>query len=153
MKHYEFKLKGLLRVKEFNEKLIKIEMGKVVGRIEEIKKKIFKCQQDIEAAQVSEEELLKTPTVSNMAAFFPMYIKGKKDEIKLLKHKLNLEMKEYDLTVIQLSKIRGEVKLFEGLKEKGLNEFKRNLVRKEREELEEQINIRYVMSENEKKQD
>lgn len=134
---FKFKLDGLLKVREFNEKRIKVELGQLLKEITEVEDKIKKLHADIEEAYESQERFIETPTLGRMAQFFPQFIRAKKDEIKINENILYSLQRKYQAKVEEMSKAKGEVKVLENFKEKKKVEHQKQVDKKLQEMIEE----------------
>ena len=74
MKKFKFKLDGLLKVREFNEKKIKIELGEILKEIGATEEQIAKMNRDIDETYKAQEELIATSADGRLLQFFPFYI-------------------------------------------------------------------------------
>ena len=80
MKKYKFKLASLLKIREFKEKKIKIELGKIVKAMDEIRDEIKKMNEDIDEAYEAQENLAGEVIQSRHIQFFPFFWGGKRDD-------------------------------------------------------------------------
>ena len=71
MQKFQFKLNGLLKVREFKEKKIKIELGEVLKEITSVEEMIAKLHRDIDETYKAQEDLMKDPAAGKMIQFFP----------------------------------------------------------------------------------
>ena len=142
MQKFKFKLDSLLKVREFKEKKIKIELGEILKEISEVDEKISLANKAIDETYEAQEAFMSDPSSGNMIQFFPYYIQGKKEDIK---NKENLRWalkKKYDLKIKELATARGEVKIMENYKEKEKNEWTKKKNKKELESIEEILMMR-----------
>lgn len=142
MQKFKFKLDALLKVREFKEKKIKIELGEILKEINDVEEKIRKANSAIDESYEAQEALMKDPTNSNMLRFFPYFVQGKKEEIKNLENLLWALRKKYDNKIHELALARGEVKIMENFKEKKKTEWTKLRDKKQQETIEELIQIR-----------
>jgi flagellar FliJ protein len=145
MKKFNFKLKGLLKVKEFNEKLRKIELGDIVKDITDVRSHIVKIKEQIKEAKEAEQALIDSAVSAELIQFYPRFIEVQNMHLKNLHCQLDDLQKMYNAKVVELGKARGEVKIFDKLKEKEYSKFKKRIERREMQDLEEQINIRRIL--------
>ena len=136
-KKFKFKLEGLLKLREFKEKKIKLELGEILKDIEQTKSNIAKAQQDIEDSYAAQEEFLAQPTSGQMAQFFPQFITAKREDQKAQENILMALQRSYDETVQELAGAKGEVKVLDNLKEKHSTEHKKEMDKKLQESIDE----------------
>jgi flagellar FliJ protein len=142
MKKFKFKLDGLLKVREFAEKRIKIELGEILKEINSTEEYIAKMNRDIDDTYKAQEELISTATSGSMLQFFPYYIKGRKEDIKNKETLLWSLRRKYDKKIAELALARGEVKVLENFKDKKKTEWTKERDKKELETIEEILMIR-----------
>lgn len=142
MKKFQFKLDGVLKVREFKEKKVKIELGELLREISEVEDKIAQANQAISEAYLAQEKMMADPTKGQMIQFFPIFIQGKKDDIKNKETLLWSLKKKYDKKLQELAQARGEVKIMENFKEKKKEEWKKDKDKREQESIEEILMMR-----------
>jgi len=131
MKRYKFKLSSLLKVREFKEKKIKIELGEIVKAMDGIRDDIKKINDDIDDAYSSQEKLAGEDVPASFIQFLPFFWGGKRDDLKMKDNLLHAYQKKYDELVKELTVAMGEVKVIEKIKEKDLAEYKKDSIREE----------------------
>ncbi|MFA6238988.1 MAG: flagellar export protein FliJ [Bacteriovorax sp.] len=142
MQKFKFKLEGLLKVREFKEKKIKIELGQILKEIREVEDKIALANKAIDETYAAQEVFMKDPSAGNMIQFFPYFIQGKKEDIKNKESLMWALKKKYEQKVADLAIARGEVKVMENFKEKKKDEYTRKQNKKEQEAIEEILTMR-----------
>jgi flagellar FliJ protein len=142
MQKFKFKLDGLLKVREFKEKKVKIELGEILKEIGEVEGKIALANKAIDETYEAQEVLMKDPSSGRMLQFFPYFIQGKKDDIKNKENLLWALKKKYDVKIVELATARGQVKVMENFKEKKLGEYTKERNKKEMESIEELLMMR-----------
>ena len=142
MKRFKFKLDALLKLREFNEKQRKLELGQILQEITQVKEKILKIEEDIKETYLAQDDFMSSPAAGHMLQFFPFFIKGKKEEIKNCEALLYSLHKKYETKSKELAIARGEVKVLENLKEKHHGKFKKELIKEENQRLEEYVMIK-----------
>ena len=143
MKKYKFKLASLLKIREFKEKKIKIELGKIVKTMDEIRKEIQQMNDDIDEAYEAQENLAENTVQVRHLQFFPFFWGGKQEDIKVKENLLFAYQKKYDELVKDLTVAMGEVKVIEKIKEKDLKQYNKESNREEILSNEEKINMRF----------
>ena len=141
---FKFKLDALLKVREFKEQKIKIEMGQLLKEISAVEEKIALANKAISECYDAQDAILKDPTSGSMLQFFPYFVRGKKEEIKNNENLLYALKKKYANKISELAVARGEVKVMENFKEKKKDEWKKHKDKKEFETIEELIQMRKV---------
>jgi len=136
-KKFKFKLDGLLKVREFKEKKLKTELGEILSEIHEVENNISQMMKEIDETYKSQEDFLASPTTGEMAQFFPQFIKNRKEDIKNKENLLFALQKRYDAKLVELAQAKGQVKVIENLKDKKKTEHKKEIEKKQQEELDE----------------
>ncbi len=142
MQKFKFKLDALLKVREFKEKKIKIELGELLKEISLIEEKIVFANKAIDETYQAQEAVMTDPEAGRMLQFFPYFIQGKKEDIKNKENLLWALRKKYDAKILELAKTRGEVKVMENFKEKKFGEWTKEKNKKEQEAIDEILMIR-----------
>lgn len=142
MQKFKFKLDGLLKVREFKEKKIKIELGEILKEISLVEEKIAAADAAISETYDAQEAFMKDPSSGQMLQFFPLFIQGKKDDIKNKENLMWSLKKKYDKKIAELATARGEVKVMENFKEKKKGEWTKEKNKKEQEAIEEILMMR-----------
>jgi flagellar FliJ protein len=142
MKKFEFKLNGLLKVREFKEKKIKIELGEILREIGAVEDKIAAAEKAITETYAAQEAFMKDSSQAHMIQFFPYFIQGKKEDIKNKQNLMWSLKKKYDKKIEELALARGEVKVMENFKEKKKGEWTKEKNKKEQEAIEEILMMR-----------
>lgn len=143
MQKFHFKLNGLLKVREFKEKKIKIELGEILKEISQVENDIIKMNKDIDETYQAQEDLMKDPSAGKMIQFFPYFIQGKKEHIKVKENELYALRKKYERKVEELAEARGEVKILENFKDKKKTEWRKEYDKKIQEDMEEFVMLRH----------
>jgi flagellar FliJ protein len=142
MQKFKFKLDALLKVREFKEKKIKIELGEILREIVGVDEKIALANKAIDETYEAQDVFMKDPSAGKMLQFFPYFIQGKKEDIKNKESLKWALKKKYDAKIVELAEARGQVKVMENFKEKKQVEYTRERNKKEQEAIEELQMIR-----------
>ena len=142
MQKFKFKLEALLKVREFKEKKVKIELGEILKEIAAVENKISLANKAIDETYEAQEVFMKDPSAGKMIQFFPYFIQGKKEDIKNKENLLWALKKKYDAKITELATARGEVKVMEKFKEKQKSDWTKVKNRKELETIEELLMLR-----------
>jgi flagellar protein FliJ len=131
MKKFKFRLRGVEKLREFKEKTLKMELGRINQNIEGVKGRLRTLRADIGDAYNAQEAVLQTSTKALNVQFFPYYIQGKNTDIDQNLESLAQLEQQFKDKVQELAVARGEVKIIQKLKEKDLNKYKKEKLRKE----------------------
>lgn len=142
MQKFKFKLDGLLKVREFKEQKIKIELASILKEIAEVEDAIEKINIAIGEAYDAQDKFLEDASAGRMIQFFPMFIQGKKEDLKHKDSLLWALRKKYEAKVLELGKARGDVKVLENFKDKKKTEHHKTAEKKQQEEIEENFTMK-----------
>lgn len=134
---FKFKLDGLLKVREFKEKQIKLELGAILNDIEKAKGTIEKAQRDIEECYNAQEQFVSEPAAGRMVQFFPQFIQSKREEQKIQQNILYALEKKYNDKIKELATAKGDIKVLDNLKDKQKTEFTKIQEKKFQEQIDE----------------
>jgi flagellar FliJ protein len=148
MKGFKFKLDGLLKVREFKERALKVELGQILKQINEAEDEIIRLKKNIEETYEAQESFLAEPAAGDMIKFFPKFIETKNLAIDNQENLIFALKKKFDQKQNELGKARGEVKVIENLKEKKQTEYKKKLDKKHQENVDELVQIRRLLKES-----
>ena len=142
MQKFKFKLDGLLKVREFKEKQLKIELGLILKEINEVEDKIAAANAAIVETYDAQEAFMKDSSSGLMLQFYPIFIQGKKEDIKNKENLLWSLRKKQEKKVAEMAIARGEVKVMENFKEKKQIEWSKEKNKKEQEAIDEILMMR-----------
>ena len=142
MQKFKFKLDGLLKAREFKEKQLKIELGEILKEINDVNAKIAEANVAISETYEAQEAFMRDPSSGQMLQFFPLFIQGKKEDIKNKENLLWSLTKKYEKKMAELATARGEVKVMENFKDKKKGEWTKEKNKKEQEAIEEILMMR-----------
>ena len=142
MQKFKFNPDALLKVSEFKEKKIKIELGEILREIGLVEERIRLADVAIDETYQAQEAFMKDASSGQMLQFFPMFIQGKKEDIKNQENLLWSLKKKYDNKILELATARGEVKIMENFKEQKKTEWTKEKNKKEQEAIDEIIMMR-----------
>lgn len=137
MEPFKFKLNGLLRLRKFTEEKIKIELGEIVKELTRLKGEIRQLRKDIDVGFQSQEKILEKSTKGSFVQFYSYYIQGKREHIKNREAQIFSLEKKMDLKVLEMKKAMGDTKVIDGLKEKKYLAYKKELQKKEMDNLDD----------------
>jgi len=141
-KKFKFKLDGLLKVREFKEKTVKLELGEIVSEIQNLKDEISSIEKQIDEAYESYHTSSRNGADGKFLQFYPFYIQGKKEDIKNKQNLIFSLERRMEEKRHQLSIARGEVKVIENLKEKEFGAWKKETMKKTQEDIDDLMTIR-----------
>ena len=138
-KQFKFKLDGLLKLKEFKEKRLKVELGQILQDIQSVKEKMQGMRDNIKETYEAQEKVVHDGATGKLLRFFPEFIQTKRDDIKNHENLLYALDKQYKRKVEEMKIAMGETKVIENLKVKKKTEHKKKVDRKRLEDIEELI--------------
>lgn len=141
-KKFNFRLESLLKLRRFNEDKVKRELASIVSEVQEVKNNIDLLKADIAEAYVSYDAAVESGVDGESIKFFPRFIQTKKEDIKNKENLLHALERRAQSKREEMSKVRGEVKVVENLREKEHTKFKKEKEKKYQQELEEIIQMR-----------
>ncbi len=142
MAKFNFKLEGLLKLREFKEDQLRNELGEIVRKLNQTRDDIERLNKEIDEAYFSQEKVLASPESAQMARFFDYFIRGKKEHIKDKESALYSIQKKYEKKAAELAQAMGEVKVMDNLKQKHFDEFKHENDKIEQNKIEEFVIMR-----------
>ena len=146
MNKFIFKLEAVLKIKEFNVKKIKITLGQILIKIGEYEEQIVALEKDIKQAYSEQELLMNSIARADFVRFFANLVNVKRVQITQTIEKLKLEKKNYQDCVALLAKARGEVKIFEKIRHRKWELYKKQMIAKSYLEIEENNNIHHQVT-------
>jgi flagellar protein FliJ len=139
MAKFKFKLDGLLKLREFKETKVKVELGRIIQDIEETKEKVHQLNLDLDEGYEAHGKVLCSGSGAKMLQFFPEFFQVKREDIKNKENLIHALSKKLEAKRVELASARGEVKIVENLKEKKHIEFKKEKLKKDQEKIEDQL--------------
>ena len=145
MKKYKFKLEALLKMRKFKEKKIKQEIGEIVASIEFNKNKIKKIRSDIDKGYESQEGITGAIVDGRMLRFYPSFFEASYKAIEDIESTIYALEKKYNHKLQELKIAMGEVKVVENMKDKDFEKFKKQIQKKEQEDIEELLQYKKLI--------
>lgn len=136
-KKFKFKLDALLKLREFKEKKLKVELGNLVSGMNRAKELINDYGLHINEAYAGQEKLLEGQVQGEMLKFFPYFVEGKNAAIKKAKENLATLQTQYEAKIKEMTIARGETKVIDKLKDKEHLLFKKEKAKKDFEKIED----------------
>jgi flagellar FliJ protein len=143
MKKMKFRLEHVLRLREFDEKKAKLELGNVLGRISAANLEIEEANREIQVSSSEFNEFLTETRKVLDIRIFPYIMEGLKIKIDKLKKDLVILYKELEIKKNNLKIAESKLKVVEKLKEKQYERFKKEEDKKSRNEIDDHTIMRY----------
>lgn len=138
MKGHKFKLDVVLKLRKIKEDVCKTELGKLQTRKSALISYKKNHLIDISDAYKNQEEQLKTGLSVQELRAFPVMIEEKREHILRIDKELEYLNEDIDNKIQELAKLKGDVKVISKMKDKSLAEYKKNIDKKNNENIEEQ---------------
>ena len=135
---YSFRMEGLLKLKKFKEHSEKVNLGKIVKKMEHEKIEIVSLNESLEQLYECQSKTLK----NGFLRVYPNMIGGIRDRIKSHNKKLKNLKKDYEKARNKLNVILGEVKALQKMKDAHKESWKKKITSKKEREMEDVINMR-----------
>lgn len=143
MKKMMFRLEHVLRLREFEEKKAKLELGNVLGRINATNIEIEEARKQINTSDLEFRDFLTEPRKILEIRIFPFIMDELQRTINKKMHDLILLNKELEEKKISLKIAEGKLKVIEKLKEKQYEKFKKEIDKKYQNEIDDHTIMRY----------
>jgi flagellar export protein FliJ len=140
-KRYKFKFESVLKLKRFNEDKVKNQLGELEKLRQGILAEIGQTNTGIDTYYQDQETLAEKAQMKDLAHYPNVIWANRKKREKLKAKLLDLE-KQVEVKQVELAKARGEVKVFDKLREEDLREFKLKIEKKEDQDREENFQMR-----------
>lgn len=138
MKGFKFKLDAVLKIRKLKEEQAKMAIGLIQVRIRELEAYKAEHNVGIEKAYADQEASLAQGMSGRELQFHPFFVDGKRAHIS----QIDREISELQIEVTQmyeeLKHLRADVKVIDEMKEKEITKYKKDLNKKQFEEIEEQ---------------
>jgi flagellar protein FliJ len=138
-----FRLEHVLRLREFEEKKAKLELGNVLGRINATHIEIEEARKQIDISDSQFRDFLTEPRKISEIRIYPFIMDELQKTINRKKHDLILLNKELEEKKISLKIAEGRLKVIEKLKEKQYEKFKKEIDKKYQNEIDDHTIMRY----------
>lgn len=138
MKKYKFSLEAVLKIRKMKEDKCKMEIGRLQVNINEIEIIIEEHNHSIRDAFVSQESTLREGISGQELRFFPYFVSGKRAHIESLEREVKTLGEEVNLKQEELRFLRENVKVMKKMRNKDVETFKKNVEKKNMEEIEAQ---------------
>ncbi|GAB4411391.1 MAG: hypothetical protein OHK0056_15290 [Bacteriovoracaceae bacterium] len=140
-KKFQFRLEALLKLREFKEQEIKIELGNILKEIAYVEEEIKTLNIHIDESYKSQENIPAGQASGKFMSFFPAYVEAKKADILAKENILFSLRKRYKEKLKEMHVARGETKVIDKLKEKEKTAFKKETEKKMQQDIEDNLII------------
>ncbi len=138
-KGFQFKLEAVLKMRKLAEDQVKMQIGRVNVKINELRTQVAEHNAGIDQAYEAQEAELARGLDGQELRFHPYFVEGKRAHIGYLESQIKMYESEVERLYLELNRKRADVKVIEKLKEKEHKEYKKNLEKKRAEQLEESV--------------
>ena len=139
-KKFNFKLKGVLRLKELREQEVKNNLGGLLKEIMTLQDKVSQLREEIRFyfSEYEKGETQKSPNIlQGLRTYMPDFLTSHYQKIRDCQKKITeLEKVKVEL-ILNLNKAKGDVKIFSEMRDKKLKEIKFQENKKNEQELAE----------------
>lgn len=143
MKKMKFRLEHVLRLREFDEKKAKLELGNVIGRISAVNIEIEEAKNQIKACNLEFNDFLSETRKVQDIIIFPFIMDELQKKINKKKEDLISLNKELEEKKNNLKIAEGKLKVIEKLKENQYEKFKKEIDKKYRNEVDDHTIMKY----------
>ncbi len=143
MKGFKFKLQTLLDVKEKIEEQKKVELGKANQKLDIEKNKLETFIQNKQNAIIQQRKMASNMVNVKLYTEYGHYIKKLDISIEQQRKQVQIEEKNVEKAKENLIAIIKERKAYEKLREKKLEEFRRDLLSKEQKSADEIVTYKH----------
>ena len=125
MKQFKFKLQPVLKLREFKEQKLKVELGQINQQIVIVEDKIASIHESLDQSYESQNKSALGGMLGMEIQFYPQYQDGLRADIQRQSSRLHALRLNYMQKLKELKAQRGQVKVMENLKDKYFHEFKK----------------------------
>ncbi|MEI8345893.1 MAG: flagellar export protein FliJ [Pseudomonadota bacterium] len=137
MRQFKFKLQALLRMREFKEDRVKVEMGKIVQNMNQIREQIAKINHYIDEGHEAYAHKSEDKDGARYFKFIGEFIHFQRAALKQKEKEMREWQAKYDTKIQELEVAMGEVKVIENIKEKRFGNYRKELNKKMEEDVQE----------------
>ena len=139
----KFRLEHVLRLREFDEKKAKLELGNVLGKISAVNFEILEAKNQILASDLEYNKFLSKPRKLHEIRIFSFIMDSLQRKINKKENDLTILNKELEEKKNNLRIAEGKLKVLEKLKEKQYEKFKNKMNKKELNEVDDHTIMKY----------
>lgn len=143
MKKMKFRLEHLLKLREFEEKKAKLELGNIVGRISALNLEIEEAKNEINNCDIELNEFLSNPRKFQDIKIFTFIMDSLREKILNSKKDLVILNQELEIKKNNLRIAEGKLKVIEKIKERQYEKFKKEIDKKYNNEVDDHIIMKY----------
>ena len=137
-----FKMEGLLKLKKFKEHREKINLGKILKKIEKEKSSIVSLNESMDQMYDCQSRSLEKKSKAGFLRSYPEMIQGSREKIRSHNRKLENLKKKYEEARKSLNIVLGEVKVLQKMKSEHEVEWKKKINIKKEQDIEDIVNMR-----------
>jgi flagellar FliJ protein len=144
---FKFKLEGLLKLRKFREEEIKVELGKLISEEQMILDRLDEIDREVQVGYDMQSEAFHDQSKGKDAYFYPYFFQGKRKDKERCETMLYSTRKKIEEKRKELAEAMGNVKIMENLKDKKVEEFKKEKNKKEFADQEENMIMNFSKKE------
>ena len=138
MKRYTFRLEAVLKLKKLKEENCRSELGILIMQLQKIESEIYREKTEVTKYFEIQEESLKKGISAHQIQTFPLLVKGKEKNIALMDQDKIRQEKLITDKKIELAQLRGDLKIFENMKQKDFEDYRKAYNKDMDQKVEEQ---------------
>jgi flagellar FliJ protein len=138
MKKYSFRLEAVLKLKKLREENCRSELGRLIMRMQKIENQIELNKLEIKKYFEIQEKTISKGIQASQIQAFPFLIQGKEQNITILDDDKKRQEKLIADKKNELAKLRGDLKIFENMKQKDFEEYRKAYNKELDQKVEEQ---------------
>ncbi len=138
MKRYSFRLEAVLKLKKLKEENCRSELGRLNMQLQKIESEIDREKKEITRYYEIQENSLSKGISAHEIQTFPILVKGKEKNIALLDQNKSRQQRLIADKKIELAQLRGDLKIFENMKQKDFEEYRKAYNKDMDQKVEEQ---------------
>lgn len=142
-KKFKFKLDGLLKVREFREEKVKVELGELIKQEQDILNRLDEISKEVGVGYEMHGKAFQNTSKGRDAYFYPYFFEGKRKDRERCGNVLYVLRKKIIEKRAELAEAMGEVKILENLKEKKEKEFIKEKNKREYSDIEENVIMKF----------
>ena len=141
IKQYQFRLEPVLKLRKLKEENCRTELGKLITELRRIDDQLAHDKAEIENYYKVQESAMKSGISGSQLQAFPMLVTAKEKNIQLLLLARSKQLVLIEKKKVELAQLKGDLKVMENLKEKGMEEHRKSVNKEIDQKVEEQTQI------------
>ena len=137
-----FKLKVLLKLKKFEEYQEKVNLGKILKKIQEEKSKMSFLSERLDRMHSCQSVDLDEGVESGILRSYPGMFQGMSEKMRNCKENLKNLENDYEKLRSKLNVVLGEVKVLQRMEDNHKENCRKKIKKKKEEEIEDVVNMR-----------